>query len=220
MNSMVLIESVPLLMQGMLMTLKLWIGAAAVALSCGIIWGILRTDRIRIVCISPMLDAITFILRGIPFYVQLLIAYYVLPDLFQVSISPEMAGIISLGLCSAAYVSQMVRAAVNAIAGEQWEAAWVLGFSMIQTVWYVIMPQVLRIVIPMIAGELDQLLKSTSIIATIGVVELTRAGMNIVAREMQVVPVYLTVACAYLLISSVLHGISVIVERRYLYDSC
>ena len=157
-------------------------------------------------------------LRGIPFYVQLLIAYYAVPDLFGFNISPVLAGIISLGLCSAAYVSQIVRGGINAIPIEQWEAAFVLGLNRMQTLWYVILPQVMRIIVPMLAGECDQLLKSTSIISTIGVIELTRAGMNIVAREMQVVPVYIAIALLYLMIFTLFNMITKFFEGRFSYD--
>ena len=166
-----------------------------------------------------MLDAITFVLRGVPFYVQLLIAYFVLPDLLGVNLSPFVTAVSSLGLCSAAFVSQMVRSGINSIPSGQWEAAAVLGYTTVQTLRYIILPQMVRNVLPAITGELDQLLKSTSIIATIGVLELTRLGMNIVAREVAPVSIYLTVAVMYLAISSGLNGVSSRIERRLCYDN-
>jgi His/Glu/Gln/Arg/opine family amino acid ABC transporter permease subunit len=218
MNSAFLYQFAPLLAQGLFMTIVLWIGALGIALSVGIITGIIRSRALRVQGLSRLCDGMVFVLRGIPFYVQLLIAYYVIPDLLGMQISARVTGIVSLGLCSAAYVSQIVSGGINAIADEQWQAAYMLGLNRLQTVWYVILPQTIRIVLPMLAGESDQLLKSTSIISTIGVIELTRAGMNIVAREMQVVPVYMTVACLYLLIFAVFTIVTKFIEKRIAYD--
>lgn len=218
MNFIVVYQSSSLLMQGLLMTIKIWVGALAIALSVGVLFGIARCKLLRITGISLLLDGIVFVLRGIPFYVQLLIAYYAIPDLFGFNISPVCAGVVSLGLCSAAYVSQIIRGGINAIPFEQWEAACVLGLNKIQTLRYIILPQVIRIVSPMLAGECDQLLKSTSIISTIGVIELTRAGMNIIAREMQVVPVYIAVALLYLGIFALFNLATKFFEGRFTYD--
>jgi ABC-type amino acid transport system permease subunit len=66
-------------------------------------------------------------------------------------------------------------------------------------------------------GELEQLLKSTSLLATIGVTELTRTGMNIISRELNPLPVYLAIAIIYLLFSVVLSGITIYAERRMHY---
>lgn len=205
----------PLLLQGIENTLFLWLVAGLISLSFGAFFGILRCRRMRVPLLSPALDTITFVLRGIPFYVQLLLAYFVLPNLLNINLSPMVAGVLSLGLCSAAYTSQTVRAGINTLVDEQWESALVLGLKKTQTLWHVIMPQTLRSVLPTLCGELDMLLKSTSIISAIGVLELTRAGQNIIASEMHVVSIYLIIALMYLAISSLLNfGLSMI-EKRY-----
>lgn len=205
----------PLLVSGTKNTLIIWILAACISMFMGIIMGVLRSRMVRIPLISNLIDAISFVLRGVPFYVQLLVAYFVLPELIQISLSPMMAGTISLGLCSSAYMSQMVKGGINSLADEQWEAAFVLGLSKSQALIHVILPQALRNIAPMICGELDMLLKSTSIISAIGVLELTRAGLNIIASEMQIVLVYGLLAFLYLLMSSLLNLWFGYIERRY-----
>jgi len=205
----------PLLFKGIENTIFLWLAASLISLCFGAFFGIFRCRRMRMPVLSPLLDTITFVLRGIPFYVQLLLVYFVLPNLFNINLSPMVAGVLSLGLCSAAYTSQMVRAGINTLVDEQWESALVLGLKKTQTLWYVIMPQTLRGILPTLCGELDMLLKSTSIISAIGVLELTRAGQNIIASEMHVVSIYIIIALMYLAISSILNvGLSM-VERRY-----
>jgi polar amino acid transport system permease protein len=208
----------PLLLEGMLMTIKVWICTAVISMLMGACWGILRCRRLRVPVISRALDIITFVLRGVPFYVQLLIVYFVLPDLININLSPVLAGIISLGLCSAAYSSQLIRGGINAIADEQWEAAWVLGIPCAATLTKIIMPQTIRTILPMLCSELDMLLKSTSIISAIGVLELTRVGMNIISSEMHVVSVYIVIALMYLVVSSLLNLVFSLCERKYAYD--
>lgn len=204
----------PLLMQGAWMTIQLWLTAALIALSLGILIGLLRSRKLRMPWFAYLLDGITFILRGVPFYVQLLMAYFVIPELIGINCSAFTAATIALGLCSSAYVSQIVRGGINAVSAGQWEAAMVLGYTTYDTVRYVIVPQMIRIVLPALNGELDQLLKSTSVISAIGVLELTGAAKNIIAREMNPLPMYTAIAVIYVLFSSVLNVIAAISERR------
>ena len=211
-------QSLPLLMQGLATTLTLWLTCSTLALGIGFIIGLARSTRLRQSLISPALDACTFVLRGIPFYVQLLIAYFVLPDLLGINLSATSAAIVSLGLCSAAYVSQIVRGGINAIPDGQWEACAVLGYTTRQTVWYVIIPQMLRTVVPMLTNELDQLLKSTAIVSSIGVMELTRAGMNVIARELNPLSIYLTMAVLYVVLSGLLAIVSRLLAKGVAYD--
>lgn len=215
MNLMTTIMSMQkLFLQGMLTTLRLWGVALVVSLVVGCVWGVLRSRKVRIAVVSIVFDVVTFVLRGIPFYVQLLLAYFVIPKMLGFSMSAFWAASVSLGLCSAAYVSQMVRGGMNAVVDGQWLAAQSLGYSRVQALRFVVLPQVVRNILPALTGELDQLLKSTSVISALGVLELTRVGMNIVARTMDPLPVYLSIAVLYLAISSLLTCGAWFLERR------
>jgi polar amino acid transport system permease protein len=204
-----------LLLKGAATTLQLWILALSISLGVGILLGILRSKRARVGFASTIIDAITFVLRGVPFYVQLLIVYFVIPELLGISISATSAAVLSLGFCSAAYASQIIKGGMNAINAGQWEAGYVLGYSTWQTVRYIILPQVIRIVIPALVGEADQLLKSTAIISSLGILELTGVARNIIAREMNPLTMYMAIACIYLCISSVLNVCGNLLERRF-----
>jgi His/Glu/Gln/Arg/opine family amino acid ABC transporter permease subunit len=203
----------PLFIQGAGLTLALWLVSTGISLVIGVIWGIARCSQLRLPVISLGIDWVTFVLRGVPFYVQLLVVYFVLPALLGVSLPAFIAAVVSLGLCSAAYVSQMIRGGINALPQGQWAAARALGYSTGQTLWFVIIPQMGRAVLPSLVGECDQLLKSTSIVSTIGVLDVTRAGMNIVARTMDPVPVYCAIVCIYLVMSSGLNILGWYLER-------
>lgn len=214
MNITILIAAAPLLFQGAAMTVALWLASSCISLIAGTIAGALRCSRMRIPYLSVLFDLITFVFRGVPFYIQLLIAYFVIPDLLQVNVPTFAIAALALGLCSAAYISQMIRGGLNAIAGGQWEAAQVLGYSRIAMLRFIIIPQVMRAILPSLVGELDQLLKSTSILSTIGVLELTRAGMNIIAREMNPIAIYAGIAIIYLAMSSGLNVVGYWLEQR------
>ena len=82
------------------------------------VWAIPVLNKILKICF----ETLTFVLRAVPVYVQLLIVYFVLPDLFSFNLSPFVASVIALGLCSGGYVSQIVRCGINSIPKEQWEA--------------------------------------------------------------------------------------------------
>ena len=209
----------PQLLCGALKTIGIWLCAAAIGIAIGSLLGTVTSNKIRIPILSSIINKVTFVLRGVPFYVQLLIAYFVLPDLLGINLSPFFAGAMSLGLCSAGYVCQIVRTGINSIPNGQWEACYVLGYPFFLTLKNIIFPQMARNVSPAICGELDQLLKSTSLLSAIGFMELTRVGMNIISREMNPVPMYLLIAVLYLSMSWLLNISSRKIEKRMLYES-
>jgi len=204
----------PLLLQGLWITAQLWLVASLISFIIGLMLGVFRCNVLRIPYVSVLLDGVTFVLRGIPFYVQLLIVYFVIPNMLGINISAFMAALLSLGLCSASYVSQIIRGGINAIAPGQWEAAKVLGYTTYETVKYIIFPQTIKIVLPALVSELDQLLKSTSIVSAIGILELTGAGRNIIAQEMNPLTIYTLLAAIYLMMSALLAIFSVWLEKR------
>lgn len=210
-------KSLPLLGKGISMTLQVFLSASVISLLLGGTMGALCCNRIRIPVVTPGIEVLTFVLRGVPFYVQLLIVYFVLPDIIGCNLPPFSASVVALGLCSSGYVAQLVRGALNGIPAAQWESAFVLGYTPIRSLIRIIFPQMVRIVLPSVNNELDSLLKSTSVISTIGILELTRVGMNLVSREMDPVPIYLTIALLYLLVSASLNFLCKNLEQRLVY---
>ncbi len=202
------------------MTLEVLFCSALISFALGLIFGIFSCNRLRIRGLSSLIEAMTFVLRAVPFVVQLLIVYFVLPDVFGVSIEAFPASILALGLCSSGYLAQIVRAGINSISEAQWEAAYSLGYSTFQSFLYIILPQVWRNILPACSNEIDSLLKSTAIASSIGMLELTRMGMNIVSREMQPVPIYLIVAFFYLCMSAIFNFFTRNLERRLAYVKC
>ncbi|HEV8051247.1 MAG TPA: amino acid ABC transporter permease [Parachlamydiaceae bacterium] len=212
-----ILRSLPLLFKGAVLSLQIFAIASVLSLILGSIMGTLLCRRLRCGWFASAIEAITFVLRAVPCYVQLLIAYFVLPDLLGIELEAFTAAIIALSLCSAGYTAQIVRGGLNAIPKEQWEAAFMLGYSVIHSLRFIIFPQLLRNILPALTGECDALLKSTAILASIGLLELTRMGMNIVSREMDPLPIYLAVAALYIGISAIINIISKKLEKRIRY---
>jgi polar amino acid transport system permease protein len=210
----IIIDAFPALLRGAGMTVLVWVGAFVISVFVGCLWGLLRARQLRLPVFALICDAITLVLRGVPFYVQLLIAYFVLPSCTGLAISAYTAATISLGFCSAAYVSQIVRGGIDAIAPGQWEAAQVLGYTTVQAVWYILLPQAFRAVLPALGGEWDQLLKSTAVVSSIGLLELTGMARNSVSRTMEPLPIFLAIALMYLVLSGVLNGALALLSRR------
>lgn len=212
-----LVQYFPLFMKGILTTIEIVVCCACISLSFGLLCGVLTCERLKNRFLSPILELVTFVLRAVPFYVQLLIVYFVFPDLLHLNLDAFTASVIGLGFCSAGYTTQIVRCGINSIPVAQWEAALALGYNRIQTLRYIILPQMLRNVLPAFNNELEALLKSTAVLSSIGLLELTRVGMNIISREMQPLPVYCIVALFYVLLSLVVGFLTRRLEKKMLY---
>lgn len=176
--------------------------------------GILNSSQQRYYLVKKIISFYTFIAKGIPAYVQILISFFVLPSITGLHISGFTAATGALAFCSSGYVTEIMRGCINAIAQGQWDAGFALGYSRIQIIRYIIVPQALRIALPALIGECEQLLKSTCLLATIGVTEITRVGMNIISRELNPGTIYAIIACIYLGLSGLLHMTIAYYERR------
>lgn len=212
------ISFVPLLLKGLWTTLQLWLCASVISFSVGACLGIVSCKHLGQKLIQNSIRMYVFVIRGIPLYVQILIMYFVLPELLGINLSAFTAAVFALGICSSAYVAEIVRAGLNAIDKGQWDACKVLGYTRTRALLYVILPQVTYKVLPALTNELEMLIKSTALLSMIGVLELTKIGSNIVARYMNPVPVYLSIACFYLLLSTVVTASMNFIEKRIAYD--
>lgn len=113
--------------------------------------------------------------RGVPLLVQLLLFYYLLP-VVGIDVPPMVAAIGTIGLCSAAYVAEYLRGAINAIPSGQREAAETLGFAPAAIWTRILLPQAFRISLPSLVNELILLVKASSLVSVVGITELTRTS--------------------------------------------
>jgi arginine/lysine/histidine transport system permease protein len=203
MNSLTsLSNALPLLLKGVAATVQISLVSIAVGLLGGIGIGILNCQKMQVPFLKSVLSSFVWLIRGTPLFVQVLIIYYALPELIGITFSPFTAGVIALGINSAAYISVIVRAGIDAVPNGQWEAAFVLGLSKWQTLKGIVLAQMFRTSLPGLTNELTALIKETSILMVIGVSELTKVSKEIVARELDPMTIYLAAALLYLIMTS------------------
>ncbi len=161
-----------------------------------------------------LISTYVFVVRGTPMYVQILIFYFVVPELIKLPLSPFLAGVLAVGCNSIAYVAEILRGTINSVPDGQWEAAFVLGYSRFQTLRYVILPQVFSMALPALANEGITITKDTSLLAAIGVLEVTKIAQNMNANLFKPIPIFLGVALVYLIITSSISLAVSYLERR------
>ncbi len=131
------------------------------------------------------------VMRGTPLILQLIFVYFAPYYLFKVSYDRFTAVIVAFAINYAAYFAEIYRGGIDAIPRGQWEAAKVLGLTKPQTFFLIILPQVIRRILPAMANEVITLVKDTALAQTIGVAELFRAAQNASAREFSTVPIFI-----------------------------
>lgn len=207
----------PLLAQGLLMTVGVSFGAITIGLCGGILVGAAACKRFKTV-LTPIITGYVLIIRATPVYVQVLMVYYALPELLGVNLSPISAGIVALGCCSIAYVAEIVRGGINAVAVGQWEAASVLGYSTWQTLKYIILPQAFNTIFPALVNEILAVLKDSSILSAIGLMELTKIAMNISARTLDPIGAYALITLFYLGMTSIISYGAKLIEKNWRWE--
>jgi polar amino acid transport system permease protein len=150
--------------------------------------------------------------RGTPLLVQLFLIYYGLPSL-GITLSRELSAFLALGLNSGAYQAEYLRGSILAIGDSQMMAGRSIGMSKWKTIWYVILPQALRLAIPAWSNEPVSLLKSTGVVFLITIPDLMTKAKSIAAKTYDPIGSYLAVAIVYLAMVYLLDAILKWLER-------
>ncbi len=202
---------VALFLQGALLTILISVCAFGLALPLGIVLAVVRSHAGPVARFFA--TAYVEVFRGTPVLLQLYVLYYGLSSF--VRLGPIVAAILGLGMNYAAYEAEVHRGALAALPRGQAEAAGSLGLSRLQVLWHVLLPQSVRIALPALTNDFVALLKDSSLVSVITVVELTKR-MTIVAVEARdwVVPGLLC-AGLYFAMSFPLSRLSLWLERRY-----
>ncbi len=151
------------------------------------------------------------VIRGTPVVVQLLIMYFII---FASSKNGTMIAVLTFGINSGAYVAEIFRSGIMAIDNGQFEAGRAMGFNYFQTMRYIILPQMFKVVLPTILNEFISLLKETSIVGYVGIMDLTKAGDNIRGRTLSAFMPLIAVALIYLVLVIILTQVVKALERR------
>ena len=204
-------ESIPTLLQGLLVTIEISTIGCVIGFSLGTLLAIIQTSNIPL--FNFFIIVYLTIIRGTPMLIQILFAFYLLPQL-GITLPPILAAIIAIGLNSAAYISQVIKSGITSVSKGQIEAAQVLGFSKMQTTRYIILPQAMRVVLPALGNEFITLIKDSSLASIIGVAELTRQGQFIISRTFEVTTIFFAVAFLYLVLTSLVSFLIMKLEQR------
>ncbi|MBN3791143.1 amino acid ABC transporter permease [Burkholderia sp. Ac-20353] len=205
------VHTLPVLVKGAVLTLKFAVASMVLGLVVGLAIAIMRIGSNRLA--AGLAQGYVSVMRGTPLLVQMFVVYYGLPDL-GITLDPTTAGIFTLTLNAAAYLSESMRGAILGIGRGQWAAAHSLGLTHVQTLRYVVCPQALRLAVPSLGNTLISLIKDTSLVSVITVTELLRSTQEVIAATFQPLPLYLAAAAIYWVLSTLLTRLQGRVETR------
>ncbi len=201
----------PILMQGVYLTLLVTLGAFVLATVLGLVWAFMRVSGIAPLAWTAR--TIIVIVRGIPGIVTLFYIYFVLPDL-GLSLSAVQAAIIGLGIAYSPYMAEVFRAGIEAIDRGQTEAALSIGMGWGMLMRRVVLPQAIRVALPPYGSTMVMLLKDSSLASTITVAELSLQGKLLASSTFENTTIFTLVALIYLAMSLPLTAFNSWLERR------
>lgn len=175
---------------------------------------ILPQKKWYVKALSRFTDVYVAIFRGTPMVVQLLIIHFVLFPAMGIMISSVIEAIIAFGLNSGAYVSEIMRGGILSVDKGQTEAGRALGFGYGRTMMKIVLPQAIKNVTPTLGNEFITLLKETSVVSFIAVVDITKSFQNIANSTYEYIVPYLVLALCYLVIVLGVTGLVKLIERR------
>ncbi|MBW1711270.1 MAG: amino acid ABC transporter permease [Deltaproteobacteria bacterium] len=200
---------------GILVTFEVTLASISLALIIGLFTGLGRISRNRF--INLIASTYVEVIRGIPLLVQLFYLYYALGRFVRI---PDLAAaVIAMSVCYGAYMGEVFRAGIESIDRGQTEASLSLGFNRTQTMFYVILPQAWRTILPPVGNEFIALLKDTSLVSILAVSDLLRRGREFASESFFYFETYTMIAIIYLLITLLLSkGVSIMEERLGKYE--
>ncbi|MCE5285501.1 MAG: amino acid ABC transporter permease [Pelosinus sp.] len=202
------------MLAGTVVTLKMFFVTIVLALPLGLLLALGRISRYKI--LKGAVGVYIWLLRGTPLMLQLLFVYFALPLLPYVGVRLDdfPAAVLAFVLNYAAYFAEIFRAGIESIDRGQYESAKVLGMNYVQTMRRIVLPQVIRRVLPPISNETITLVKDTSLIYVLAMNDLLRTARSIVQRDFSTAP-FLVAAVFYLAMTLVLTWIFQKLEQRY-----
>jgi polar amino acid transport system permease protein len=203
----------PPLIDGLWLTLEITFAALLIGAVLGLPLALLKASR----WLPLRLPAALYIdfFRTTPFLVQVLWVYFVLPNLINRDIEAVSAGTLALSLNTSAFMAEIFRTGIAAVGAGQADAGRVLGLSRMQTFRYIILPQAVRITLPAAIATAVQVLKSTSYLAAIGVLELTYRATLITQNSGHYIEVFSVTGAIYIAVIVTMVLILGGVEKRF-----
>ena len=201
-------------LHGWMTTLLISVAALGLSLLISVFFALARRSRL----LPLRYLAILYIegVRGTPLLVQILVFFYVVADAFGIN-NRYVVGILTLAFFAGAYLSEIIRAGIESIGESQIESARAIGLSPLQTYRFVILPQVVRRILPPLAGQFASLVKDSSLLSIIAVSEFTLNAQEVNAFTFSTLESYLPLAVGYLLLTLPISLFSRHLEQKFRY---
>lgn len=212
------LQIMPPLIEGTGVTLKVFLITLVLSVPLGLALALMRISRFRTV--SVLVNGYIWLMRGTPLMLQMLFIYFALPfvPVIGVRLPDFPAAIVAFVLNYAAYFAEIFRAGIQSIERGQYEGAKVLGLSYAQTMRRIVLPQVIKRILPPVSNETITLIKDTSLIYVLAMNDLLRAARGIVQRDFTTSP-FVVAAAFYLIMTLVLtYGFQHLEKKYAVYD--
>lgn len=200
---------------GLQNTLKITFFAVLLGIVLGFLVAVIRStyeNTHKLKLLNVICSVYLTVIRGTPVVVQLMIVYFIVFASNDPGLVPT--AILAFGINSGAYVAEIFRSGISSIEKGQFEAGRSLGFNYAQTMWFIIMPQAFKNVVPTLANEFIVLLKETSVAGYIGLQDLTKGGDIIKSRTYSAFMPLIAVALIYLVMVMAFSYLVKLLERR------
>jgi polar amino acid transport system permease protein len=206
-----LVNSLPFFIKGLWMTVAVSGFSLVAGTIIGFITGILRATGNKF--LKFIIGAWVDLIRGTPFLVQVFIIFFILPGI-GIELEAFAAAVIALTNLAASFICEIVAGGILAVPPGQREAATASGLSAFQQLRYIILPQAMRTILPPLVGQYVLLVKDSSVVSAIGVVDITRVGWLTVQRIPEGLMVFGLVGILYFVVCYPLINLSSFLERR------
>jgi polar amino acid transport system substrate-binding protein len=206
----------PMVFRAALMTIEISILSMILAIFLGLIIAIIRVYAP--VPFSSIAMIYIEVIRGTPLLIQLFFIFYALPSI-GINFSPLVAAVLGLGLNYAAYEAENYRAGLFSVPRGQMEAALALGFSRRQSLRYIVIPQAVRLVIPPVTNDFISLLKDSSLVSVITLVELTKLYNQLSSTYFDYIGTGILIALVYLILGLPFVNLSKYMEKKYTFEN-
>ncbi|EHJ52944.1 amino acid ABC transporter permease [Streptococcus macacae] len=206
-------EVLPSLLDGAFITLQVFFIVILLSIPLGAILAFIM--QVPFKPLRWLLNLYVWVMRGTPLLLQLIFIYYVLPSV-GVTFDRMPAAVLAFTLNYAAYFAEIFRGGIEAIPRGQYEAAQVLKLNQLQTIRYIILPQVIKIVLPSVFNEIINLVKDSSLVYVLGVGDLLLASKTAANRDATLAPMFIAGAI-YLILIGLVTLLSKYVEKKFNY---
>ena len=207
-----ILRILPNMFVGLGVSAQIFLITIVLSLPIGILLALVRISKVAV--FRKLAEIYIYVMRGTPLMLQIMFIYYGLPLMLNVQISDFPAAILAFVANYAAYFAEIFRGGIQSIPKGQYEGAKVLGFTYRQTMWHIVLPQVVKRVIPPLGNETITLLKDTSLVYILAMNDLMRVTRAFVQRDFDTMP-FLVAAVFYLVCTAILTKILAYVEKRY-----